>query len=310
MSSSERATAAQRPAVDPVAWEAGRSVAALFDVLDRADGGTVYRRTAARRPATYRPAGARTGGVRTVPLRSVQPAPSARPVPGASRLPEAPSAPLRTPVGSLVRRAALWGAGPHGEHLAWRAHAGRTARPTPAVAVRPARLRALVRRIALWGAGPGGEYLAWGGPARPAPKLPADRPVVLREMPSTPTIQGPPTQPSRIQPPQTQPPQNQPPQTQPVAPSSAAVLSPHGPASTGPRWMPPVPRGAVAVPGVRPSGRPERSRATGWPPQVPGSGVATGHVQARGDPLSCPARGSPVPARRARSPGSFRSSFP
>ena len=283
--SSERTTAA-RPS-DPVALEAGRSVAALFDVLERAGVGTAPPRPGARRPATYRPAGSRVGGVRTVPLRSVQPAPSARPVLGAPVVRQQPaSAPAPGRLASLVRRAALWGAGPQGEHLAWRPA---TVAPRPAVppsaTARPARRVGLIRRLALWGAGPDGAYLAWGGPVRPADKPAADRPVVLREMPSTPTIP-------------------------PAAPSPAAVRHPRGPASTGPRWTPPVPRGAVAVPGVRPSGRPERSRATGWPPQVPGSGMATGLVRARGDPLPGPARGSPAPARRSRSPGSMWAPFP
>ena len=150
--------------------------------------------------------------------------------------------------------------------------AGRARRPRPAPPARRA------RRIALWGAGPDGEYLAWGGPAPRRPRKPlADRPVVLREMPSTPTI---------------------PPPDRPAASSPAAALPPRGPASTGPRWMPPVPRGAVAVPGVRPRGRPERSRATGWPPQVPGRCHRT--VRARGDPLPVRARGSP---RRRDDPG-------
>jgi hypothetical protein len=296
MSSSQRATAALL-AADPIALEAGRSVAALFDELERAGGAPVRPRTPARRPANYRPAAARTGGVRTVPLRSVQPAPMARPVPGASRAPEPAALPTPAPgrLQTFIRRAALWGAGPQGEHLAWGSPARPVVRPavpsravtpaTPVAAHRPARLRSLVRRVALWGAGADGEYLAWGGPARPAPKPLADRPVVLREMPSTPTIQ-------------------------PAASSPAAVLPHRDPAPAGPRWMPPVPRGAVAVPGVRPSGRPERSRATGWPPQSPGAGVPTGLVRARGDPLSSPARGSPAPARRARSPGSSWSSFP
>jgi hypothetical protein len=297
MSSSQRATAALL-AADPIALEAGRSVAALFDELERAGGAPVRPRTPARRPANYRAAGARTGGVRTVPLRSVQPAPMARPVPGASRAPEPAALPTPAPgrLQAFIRRAALWGAGPQGERLAWGSPARPVVRPavpsravtpaTPVAAHRPARLRSLVRRVALWGAGADGEYLAWGGPARPAPKPLADRPVVLREMPSTPTIQ-------------------------PAAPSPAAALLPRAPASSaGTRGMPPVPRGAVAVPGVRPSGRPERSRATGWPPQSPGSGVPTGLVRARGDPLSSPARGSPAPARRARSPGSSWSSFP
>jgi hypothetical protein len=295
MSSSQRATAA-RMSTDPVAQEARLSLAALFDVLERADVGPLPARTPRRHPAAHRPAGARRGAVRTVPLRSVQPAPMARPVPGAARVPEASPLPVAAPGRweALVRRAALWGAGPRGEHLAWRPAVRPSARrsdravlPTPG---RPARPHGLLRRIALWGAGTDGEHLAWGGPTRSAPKPAADRPVVLREMPSTPTIQHP--------------------QTQPAASSSAAELTRRRPAPAGPRWMPPVPRGAVAVPGVRPSGPPERSRATGWPRQASGSGVPTGLVQARGDPLSCPARGSPGPARRSRSPNSSRSSFP
>lgn len=307
MSSSQRATAA-RMSADPVAQEARLSLAALFDVLDRADVGPLPARTPRRHPAGSRhPAGARSaagrrGAVRTVPLRSVQPAPLARPVPGAARRPEAAPLPVPAPGRweTLVRRAALWGAGPQGEYLAWRPArppARRlSVRPTPEPAVRtPARKHGLLRRIALWGAGTDGQHLAWGGPVRPAEKPVADRPVVLREMPSTPLIQTPPIPP---------------PQTQPAATSPAAVLSPHGPASTGSRWMPPVPRGAVAVPGVRPSGPPERSRATGWPLQDTRSGVPTGLIRARGDPLACPARGSPGPARRSVSPNSSRSSFP
>ena len=331
MSSSQRAIAA-RMSADPVALEARLSVAALFDVLDRQTAGSVSVRagsvsvrTPARRPASYRPAGARRGAVRTVPLRSVRPAPRARPLPGAA-LARVATAPAAAPgrLAALVRRAALWGAGPQGEYLAWRpavrlpgvrlpdrpaarVPAGPVVRSSDRAVVSasptappPARRIGLLRRIALWGAGSHGEHLAWGGPPRPAPKPAADRPVVLREMPSTPTI-GPPT--GRT-------PRVQIPTVQPAAPSPAAVLSPHGPASTGPRWMPPIPRGAVAVPGVRPSGRPERSRATGWPSQHPGSGDPTGLTRARGDPLPCPARGSPVPARRSRSPNSSRSSFP
>jgi hypothetical protein len=282
MSSSERAPATRVPA-DPIALEAGRSVAALFDVLERAGGGAPHLRSPSRRPAHHRPAGARTGGVRTVPLRSVQPAPMARPVRGVVPAPRpVPSVPAPAPgrLSAVIRRAAMWGAGPQGEYLAWRpsarpaAHVAAPARAGSQVLWRPTRRRRMLAWIALWGAGPDGQYLAWGAPAAPAPKLLADRPVVLREMPSTPTIP--------------------PPMIAPAASSSAAAHDPHGPASTGPRWMPPVPRGAVAVPGVRPRGRPERSLATGWPPQVPASGAATGLVRARGDPLSSPARGSPA----------------
>jgi hypothetical protein len=291
MSSSERATAA-RMSADPVALEARLSVAALFDVLDRAGAGPLPVRTPGRRPSNYRPAGARRGAVRTVPLRSVRPAPMARPAPGAPRVAETPPPAAPGRLAALIRRAALWGAGAQGEYLAWRpaVQPVRTAaRPvvrTPDVAEpRPERRAGLLRRAALWGAGSDGQYLAWGGASRPAARPATDRPVVLRELPSTPTIQL-------------------------SAPSPAPELSHRRPAPAGPRWTPPVPRGAVAVPGVRPSGPPATSRATGWPPQVTGSGVPTGMVQARGDPQSSPARGSPGPARRARSPNSFRSSFP
>lgn len=270
MGSSERATATRLP-VDPVDLEARLSVAALFDVLERTGAGPVPVRAPGRRLSNHRPAGA----LRTVPLRSVRPAPMARPVPGVSRaadIPELPGPVPRARLASLIRRAALWGSGPQGEYLAWRPAVGAPA--APAVRTREARrapVRALIRRAALWGAGPHGEHLAWGGPARPVAKAVTDRPVVLRELPSTPTIQLP-------------------------APSPAPELSHRRPAPSGPRWAPPVPRGAVAVPGVRPVGPPERSRATGWPPQASRPGVPTGLARARGDPLSSPARGSPGPA--------------
>jgi hypothetical protein len=278
---SERATAARMsPAPGPHGQ--GRGLAGLIDVLDRADG--AGRRPHVRRPSAHRPAGSRTGAVRSVPLRSVQPAPMARTT-HAPRVVVVPE-PERVPVGGLsglLRRAALWGSGAQGEYLAWRVAPPVT--DPAAAARRSARVRSVVRRLAMWGSGPGGKYLAWGGPAFPDPRRDVDRPVVLRELPSTPTFQ-------------------------PAAPSPAAALPPHGPASAGSRRMPPVPRGAVAVPGVRPGGPPERSRTTGWPVQSPVSPVATGLVQARGDPLSCPVRGSPLPARRSRSPGSAWSSFP
>jgi hypothetical protein len=292
---SERATAAPVPA-DLAGRGQGRSLAGLIDVLDRADGSAPARRPQPRRTSAHRPAGPRSLAVRTVPLRSVQPAPMARPAPAAPRayaLPEPERVPV-TGLADLVRRAALWGAGPRGEHLAWRPRpAAAAAAPAPVMAAavrRPGRICTLLRRAALWGSGPRGEYLAWGAPApapAPAPvRREADLPVVLRELPSTPTIQ-------------------------PVAPSPAAALLPRGPASSaGSRGMPPVPRGAVAVPGMRPGGPPERSRATGWPSQHRRSPVATGLVRTRGDPVSCPARGSPPPARRSRSPGSAWSSFP
>ena len=283
-------SAAARMSTETAARGQGHGLAGLIDVLDRADGVPSGRRPQPRRASAHRPAGARAGAVRTVPLRSVQPAPMARATP-ARPAPRAPRAyvlpePERVPLGGLsglLRRAALWGSGPQGEYLAWRVAPPVAA---PATARRPPRVRSLVRRLALWGSGPGGKYLAWGGPAFPDPRRDVDPPVVLRELPSTPTIR-------------------------PAVPSPAAALAPRGPASSaGPRGIPPVPRGAVAVPGVRPGGPPERSRATGWPPQPRMSPVAPGPVRSRGDPLTCPVRGSPPPARRTRSPGSSWSSFP
>jgi hypothetical protein len=289
---SERASAA-RMSADSGGRSRGRTLAGLIDVLDRADGAAGARRPQARRASAHRPSGARAAAVRTVPLRSVQPAPMARPAPAprAYVLPEPERIPV-TRLSDVFRRAAMWGAGPRGEYLAWRvaphavpSHAVAPQAATPH-ASRPARVRSLVRRFALWGSGPGGKYLAWGGPAFPDPRRDVDPPVVLREMPSTPTIQ-------------------------PAAPSPAAALFPRGPASSaGSRGMPPVPRGAVAVPGTRPGGPPERSRATGWPSPSRVSPASTGLIRARGDPVSCPVRGSPPPARRSRFPGSAWSSFP
>jgi hypothetical protein len=267
------AGSARTPA-DPSGRSSASTFAGLLDVLDRADAGLAARRPRSRRPAAYRPAGARSG-VRTVPLRSVQPAPMARPVASAPRpmLSIAPAATQGSSLRLVGRRMALWGAGPNGEYLAWPTSAARAgaAVHAPSAAPRRSRLSALLRRAAMWGAGPNGEYLAWGArPSSPVPPARAvDGPVVLREMPSTPTIQ-------------------------PAATSPAAAQRPRGPASSaGPRGMPPVPRGAVAVPGRRPLGPPEHSRATGWPSPARPSLAATGLVRARGDPLRYPARGSP-----------------
>src|SRR5829696_3337488 len=164
-------TAARGP--EPRSHEARgreRSLAGLIDVLDRADGTGGTRRPQARRTPAHRPSsGARPGAVRTVPLRSVRPAPLARPVaaPRVVVLPE----PVRVPVTRLsdvFRRAAMWGAGPRGEYLAWRvaprvatgraASARAAAAPeAPRAAHGPGRIRSLVRRLALWGSGPDGS---------------------------------------------------------------------------------------------------------------------------------------------------------
>jgi hypothetical protein len=293
--SSERASSASsaRTTADFSGRGPAGGLAGLIDVLDRADGHPASGLR--RRAGTHRPAGSRTGSIRTVPLRSVRPAPMARPAPApAPATPPhvAPVAPVAaTPVApagllrGVTRRAALWGAGPRGEYLAW------SSGPAHTGAHRPL-LGGLLRRAALWGAGSRGEYLAWPvTPARPAPPADVDPPVVLRELPSTPTIQ-------------------------PAASSPAAALSPRGPAfSAGPQGARPVRSGAVPVPGVRPRGPAERSEATGWPSAARPSRarlspVATGLVRARGDPVPPPVRGSPPPARRVRSSGSTWSSFP
>lgn len=301
-----------RPTAALSGAESGRTLAGLLDVLDRADV-PASQRARTRRPAVDRPEAYRRGTARRQPLRSVPQAPPARPLPaGAS--PAAAPAPARVPavaqrpgpLRALTRRVALWGAGVDGAYLAWRGGEALAATPavTPAAhtgtvakapaARRPSRLRALTRRLALWGAGVDGEYLAWfpagrtAGIGEPADRRPlSDRPVVLREMPSTPMIQ-------------------------PAASSPAAALLPRGPASSaGPRGARPVAPGAVPVHGVRPGGRLERSVATGWSSPARPSPAGNGLVRARGDPVSCPVRGSPPPARRARSPGSpLRSPFP
>jgi hypothetical protein len=251
-------------------------------VLDRADAVVVHTRPRARRPAP-RPDAYRRGGTRRAPLRSVPQAPSARPAaagtaPSTAR--PAAERPNRRGLSALAHRAALWGAGPGGEYLAWPAAA------PAAPARRPSVLGRLARRVAFWGAGPAGEYLAWTIAVRRDRRPDTDRPVVLRELPSTPTIR-------------------------PAASSPAAALLPRGPASSaGPQGARPVAPRAVPVPGVRPRGSAERSEGTGWPAPADRSPAATGLVRARGDPDTPPVRGSPPPARRIRSPGSAWSSFP
>ncbi|RBY92335.1 hypothetical protein DQ244_08680 [Blastococcus sp. TBT05-19] len=298
MSSSHQAirTAPARVSAD-LPGRGPSSLAGLIDVLDRADAGRL-------RP---RPPVHRTGG-RPGPLRSVQPAPLARPVRVAAPLvPRVVVVPerVRQPLGGLrgiVRRAALWGSGEQHEYLAWPV----AAHPTPAPRARRSALRALTRRVALWGAGERGEHLAWGAPA-PARRT-LEPPVVLRELPSTPSIQ-------------------------PVAPSPAAALLPAGPASSpgsrtgtaapeatarpsspGPTepavrnqprvgWVPPRDwpspgrngaRSTLPNPPVRPSG--PSSRVPGVP--APRSSRGAGDARARGDPLPGTARGSPLPPRR------------
>lgn len=303
---SVRATpAAARMPADLTGRDAGRGLAGLIDVLDRADAATLRPRT--HRSAS-RAAAHRAGGGRAVPLRSVRPAPPARPVPAPFSVvaPDpAPTdrsvpAPAGGPLAALVRRVALWGAGPQGEFLAWRAHGPsrvapvRRAASTPRAVPRPGLRARLVARVALWGAGPQGEHLAW---SRPRPAL--DRPVVLRELPSTPTVQ-------------------------PAVPSPAAALVPGAVSSPAAPDRPPArsgirpPDGPVvarlpAGPAV-PMPRARTSQPTGWPTRPPRllprptasfPAAGSGPARSRGDPLDAPARGSPRPPPRPapRAPG-------
>ena len=328
--SEERPTpAAARMPADLTGRDPSRTLAGLIDVLDRADAATARRRPHPRHVAAARAAAYRSGAARTVPLRSVRPAPPARPAPAPFRAappvpaarPLPPVAPAATPgvLGRLTRRVALWGAGPDGSHLAWHAGAhaptaqaaapraassGRApgapgpARPGP----RPSLLGGLLRRVAFWGAGEHGEYLAWSAAPLPRPAYrislrPVDGPVVLRELPSTPTVQ-------------------------PVAPSPAAALVPGPapspaapvarPAPIGHR--PPAPQ-AVASESAGPRVPVQSARTpqpTGWPQRPPRSShrparsfpTATGLARARGDPSPCRTRGSPrpPPCRAPRAP--------
>jgi hypothetical protein len=240
--------------------EAGLTLAGLIDVLDRADDGVGPRRPRPRRavvhrspamrmvadrwdplresapyavprPGTLRGTPSRPLPVRTVPLRSVRPAPPARvPAPAVAPAPPVRPAPAPEPSGGL--RAAL---------------------------------RALVRRVALWGAGPGGVHLAWGAPPpppvyRPVPirttgrraadRRPVDPPVVLRELPSTPT-------------------------NRPAAPSPAAATG--TPAPRVERWVRPGSAGRLPVRLPAPRGPvPSRARSPGGIRGSPGSAPARG----------------------------------
>ena len=243
---------------------AGLSLAGLIDVLDRAEDVLPRRPARPRRSAVHRsrpprpvadrwdplrvsgsrPATAtaradrlRSAPARAVPLRSVQPAP-------------APRAPTVHAAAAPPVRLAPWVPGEQATSV-------RTG-------LLRAALRRLVRRAALWGAGPDGAYLAWGAPApdrvyrpggtgRPAAPQTVDPPVVLRELPSTPT--------NRL-----------------AAPSPAAVPGP--PAPRIERWtrpparLPgaeaPVPTRARSPGGIR--GSPGTAPAHGSPPWWPEPG--------------------------------------
>ena len=345
---------APRMPADLSGRDPAQTLAGLIDMLDRADGVSGRprprtHRSAAHRSAAYRTGASRAGAVRSVPLRSVPPAPMARrpaqpagagPIPAqASPAGARPSdarsssprssgvaAPLAPPRPGLIRRLALWGAGSHGENLAWHispVHISPVHIAPVHIApeqgadggVRTPALRRLTRRLALWGAGAHGENLAWGRPAvaRPA-RRELDPPVVLRAMPSTPTIE-------------------------PAASSPAAALRPAGPAVPGPRVSPPEPTVGWCSPPVQSSPEPSAwsPPRTGWPqprewppsrpvgtrstpPSPPASRSRSsnptstapavrsrssspaerGLARARGDPLCSPARGSPPPVPRSR----------
>ncbi|MGY1724024.1 hypothetical protein [Blastococcus sp. SYSU DS0533] len=265
--------------VDRSPHEPAGTLAGLIDVLDRADQ---------TRPRS-RPRSAAHRAARPAPLRSVQPAPAARaPRPAglpvySPRVVVVPER-VREPLGGLrgiARRMALWGAGDQGQHLAWRT--------APPPARMPGRrrvaVRAFTRRMAMWGAGEQGRHLAWGRPAsRVLREL--DPPVVLRELPSTPSVQ-------------------------PVASSPAAALLPAGPASS------PGSRTGTAAPDAtgRPTSHPgptdpaARSRPrVGWRP--PRDWPSPGRYGARSTPPSIPVRVlAPVPpAARVPAPRSSQGS--
>ncbi|MGY1640268.1 hypothetical protein ACI782_03935 [Geodermatophilus sp. SYSU D00703] len=225
------------------------TLSGLLDVLERAE------ELPLRRPRPGRAAVLRPGAVR----RPVRGLPAARPVPVPRPRPVAPASAAPAP-----SAAAAPSSGP----------AAGSARPAPVEPPRPtlrARLRALVRRLALWGAGPGGAHLAWGRPVPPAPR--PDGPVVLTELPNTPTIQ-------------------------PVAPSPAAALRPAGPPRPAPARAPrPVapPRVPVVAPLARqvPAPRPTPTPGSAPAGHRRGTPRASGPARARGDPRPPPARGSP-----------------
>lgn len=274
----------------------GLGFVALIDVLDRAEGIAPRQRPRPHRPPAYRSAGHRAGSSRSAVLRPVIPAPRARPVaaartaatagPAAGASATGPTGvptggPAERPRPALRLRLAHWGAGSDGEHLAWRTARTRCTVPAAgAIAVRPGgRLQRFVRRMSLWGAGPAGQYLAWGpgSDACTASRRPAiDPPVMLRELPSTPTIE-------------------------PAASSPAAALLPPGTRPSGRTgWIPTPGAGASTPRVVAPGGRAPSSEAQ------PIGAPQTGLVRVRGDPLTRPARGllsRPTSGRVPPAPG-------
>ena len=281
------AAAARALPAEPSGTEAGLTLAALIDVLDRADEVLVRTPPRPRRAALHRPPASRTVAGRWDPLRDrdVLPASTARrpggtsravvrsagtdrPVPRpAPRVVPARAVPLRpvppAPPARLPVVAAPFSAAPAAAALS----------RTPLRARLRAALAAMVRRAALWGAGPDGAHLAWNAPpparvyratlsAPPSAARRVDPPVVLRELPSTPT-------------------------TPPVA---RAVQAPV-PASRV------DPRPAVRRTPVRTLRTPALSTVRRIPPLRPAPGAVPSRARSpggvRGSPGSGPARGSP-----------------
>ncbi|MGY1638262.1 hypothetical protein ACI78V_16580 [Geodermatophilus sp. SYSU D00742] len=270
------------------------TLSGLLDVLERADELPLRDRPRPARAAALRPGRSRTArtphALRPLPPARPVPVPRSRPpqaqFPAPAARPEPAAAAGRRPgllarLRAVPRRLALWGSGPDGAYLAW----GRPAVTRPPAVASPtgrwpvpaearaglgarlprlgARLRAVPRRLALWGSGPDGAYLAWGRPPAPAPR--ADGPVVLTELPSTPTIQ-------------------------PAASSPAAALLPaRAPRPVAPSRVPVVPPLARQVPAPRPTPSPGTARAG----HGPRGARASGPARARGDPRPPPARGQP-----------------
>lgn len=207
------------------------TLSGLLDVLDRADPLPVRAGHRPRRAVVHRAPVARPrAAVRPVPVPAQRPRPGT-PVPAPAAVP------------------------------GWTA-------PAPAPAPRPGlrtRVRHLVRRLAMWGAGPGGAHLAWGRPAPAAPARRPDGPVLLTELPSTPTIQ-------------------------PAAPSPAAALRPaRSPRPAGSPRVPVVAPLARQLPAPRPAPAPRTAQGS----RQPGAARASAPARSRGDPRPPPARGQP-----------------
>jgi hypothetical protein len=244
----------QTAAAAAVPADPGLTLAGLIDVLDRADAGLGPRRPRPRRAVVHRSPAMRVVADRWDPLR--ESAPYGTPRPGSLRGTPRPL-PLRTVPLHSVRPA------PAARVPAPAVAPPMPARPAPAPEPRGLRaaLRSLVRRVSLWGAGPGGAHLAWGAPPPPpvyrpgairttTPRRPVDPPVVLRELPSTPT-------------------------NRPAAPSPAAAGGTTAPRVE--RWVRPGSVGRLPTRLPAPRGSvPTRARSPGGIRGSPGSAPARG----------------------------------